>query len=323
MELRVAVVGVGAIGGWVAARLSRAGHSVSLLARGTTLAALRGSGLTLVEGASRTTLSLSASDDPSALGVQDLVVVALKAHALPSAAPAIARLAGSSAIIVPLVNGVPWWFFVGAAEPLALSSVDPDGTVARAIDAGQVLGAVVHVSCESPAPATTVHRNGNGLILGEIGQSSGARLTDIAGIFRHAGFEVRESDSIRKDVWYKLWGNMTMNPIAAITAADSQAILDEPLSEGLILAVMAEAAEIGARIGCTIEESGGDRIKVTRKLGRFRPSMLQDAEAGRTLELGALLEAPKEIACQLGIATPALDTLLGLARLFARSHGLA
>jgi 2-dehydropantoate 2-reductase len=182
---------------------------------------------------------------------------------------------------------------------------------------------VVHASCETAAPAVIVHRNGNGIILGEIDGTQSARLAKLAAAFADAGFNVTSSERIQRDVWYKLWGNMTMNPLSALTGATCDRILDDPQLLDFVLRVMAEAAEIGARIGCPIAESGRDRIAVTRKLGAFKTSMLQDAEAGRRLEIDALLAAPREIAAQLNIATPNIDVLLGMIRLFAKQHGLA
>jgi len=186
----------------------------------------------------------------------------------------------------------------------------------------RVLGSVVHAACSVQTPGCSVHKNGNGLIVGEPVGGSSARLDAVVGALRGASFDVTVSPQIQKDIWYKLWGNMTMNPISALTAATCDLILDDPLVSDFILRVMAEAAAIGARIGCPIAESGADRMAVTRKLGAFKTSMLQDAEAGRSLEIDALVAAPREIGRIVGIETPNMDALHGLVRLFARGRGL-
>jgi 2-dehydropantoate 2-reductase len=323
--LKIAIVGLGAIGGWVAGRFAAAGHHVSAFARGATLSTLRERGLTLEEAGDKSTFTIAASDDAEALGTHDLVLVAVKAQSLPHAATAVARLMRPETLVVPLMNGVPWWFFADVAADTRfrhLDAVDPNGRIARAIPTENVIGAVVHASCETRAPAHIAHRNGNGIILGEIRGGQSERVAQLASLFRSARFEVTVSERIQTNVWYKLWGNMTMNPISAVTGVTCDRILDDPLLLEFVLRVMAEAAEIGARIGCPIAESGRDRVAVTRKLGVFKTSMLQDVEAGRSLEIDALLAAPREIAAKLGITTPNMDALLGLVRVFARRHGL-
>jgi 2-dehydropantoate 2-reductase len=201
-------------------------------------------------------------------------------------------------------------------------SADPHGVIERAIPFEKVVGCVVHASASSPAPGTVMHHSGNKLILGEPRGGRSARLETICAMLEQAGFEAVRSANIHQDIWYKLWGNMTMNPISAITGATCDRMLDDPLVLGLALRVMAEAAEIGKRIGCAIKESGEDRIAVTRRLGAFKTSMLQDVEAGRPIEVDALLAAPREIAEKLSLPVPNIEALLGLTRLFAQTHGL-
>ena len=219
------------------------------------------------------------------------------------------------------MNGVPWWFFhglPGAFEGLPLATIDPDGVIAAAVPVERVIGAVVHLTCSTPEPGVVRHGVGNRLIVGEPKGGSSARLLAFAELLREAAFEVEVSPRIQQDIWYKLWGNMTMNPISAFTGAMADRILDDPLVNQFCLDVMAEAAAIGAAIGCPVAQSGADRMVVTRKLGAFKTSMLQDVEAGKPVEIDALLSAPREIGARAGIATPHLDTLLGLARLHAR-----
>lgn len=323
--MRIALVGAGAIGGWLGVRLASAGHQVSVVARGPTLEAIRSRGLRLTSGEETVTATVEASDDPAALGPQDLVVIAVKGPALVGAASTVADLLGEDTAVLSAMNGIPWWFFEGMAGPLAghaLSSVDPGGTIATQVPAWRVMGSVVHASCSVREPGHVVHRNGNGLIVGEPGGGASARLEAVAAALRDARFDVAVSALIQQDIWYKLWGNQTMNPISALTRATGDRMLDDPLVAAFALRVMAEAAEVGGRIGCPISESGEDRNQVTRKLGAFKTSMLQDVEAGRPLEIDALLSAPREIAAAVDVPTPNMDALHGLIRLFASVQGL-
>jgi 2-dehydropantoate 2-reductase len=321
--MRIAIVGAGAIGGWLAARLARSGQDVGVLARGETLAAIRRRGLRLTFGGETQTACVAASDKPGDLGPQDLVIVAVKGPALANVAPAVAAMLGPDTSVLPAMNGVPWWFTTGLSGPfegVPLHCVDPDGAIAAAIPPERVIGCVVHASSSVAEPGHVVHKMGNGLIVGEPSGGASPRLLETFEALRGAGFDVTVSKRIQQDVWYKLWGNMTMNPISALTGATTDRILDDPLLVEFTLAVMAEAKEVGRRIGCPIAESGEDRMKVTRKLGVFKTSMLQDAQAGRPLEIDALLAAPREIAGRAGVATPYMDALHGLIRLLAATR---
>jgi 2-dehydropantoate 2-reductase len=245
---------------------------------------------------------------------------------MPSVAPVIGPLLGPQTMLLTAMNGVPWWFFDGFGGPCQgrhLDSVDPGGTMAAAIPAGHVIGGVVHVSCSVPEPGLIRHHNGTGLIVGEPDHSVSGRLRALAGVLEKGGFEVTVSDRIHSDVWYKLWGNMTVNPVSVLTGATADQIIDDDLVRAFCEAAMREAQEIGARIGCPIAESPADRNKVTRKIGAVRTSMLQDADAGRPLELDALVGAVREIGAVVGVPSPATDALHGLARLHARVAGLA
>jgi 2-dehydropantoate 2-reductase len=326
MEYRkVCIYGAGAIGGWIGAGLAAAGCELSVVARGATLAALRAHGLRLSQGDQTQAHAVRAESDPALLGVQDLVVIAVKAPALPDVARHIAPLLGPNTVVLTAMNGVPWWFFHGFGERWQgrqLSSIDPEGRIAQAIPAAQVIGCVVHASCTLDGPGHVRRHAGNKLIIGEPAGGGSARLTALAELLARAGFEAPVSPQIQKDVWYKLWGNMTVNPISALTGATTDRIMDDDLVRGFISAVMLEAKEIGARIGIPIADSPEDRHSVTRKLGAFKTSMLQDVEAGRPVELDALVSAVRELGQWTGVATPSTDALLGLARLHARVQGL-
>ena len=332
--MRIAVVGLGAVGGLVAGRLARAGHAVSGLARGATLAAVREGGLRLHEGGQEVVARLAVSAAAEELGPQDLVVIALKGPALIEAAATLAPLLHERTVVLPAMNGVPWWFMHAhaadapapgtAGTPLdaPLAAVDPQGRIAAALPLRQVLGCVVHLTCASPQPGLVRHGFGQRLIVGEPAGGASARTEAVCRVLAEGGFSAEPSTDIRKDIWYKLWGNMTTNPISALTGATTDHILDDPLVQAFMLRAMAEAAAVGARIGCPIGQSGEERMVVTRQLGGFRTSMLQDAIAGRPLEIDALVGAVHEIGGQLGIATPSIVALLGLTRLMARERGL-
>ncbi|KJK16550.1 2-dehydropantoate 2-reductase [Burkholderiaceae bacterium 16] len=321
------IVGAGAVGGFIGARLARSGQGLNVLARGQTLSTLRAQGLTLVEGEHSETFQVHAEGDPAALGTQDVVILAVKAPALPQLARAIGPLIGPDTVVVTAMNGVPWWFFErpGPHAGLSLHAVDPEGAIARAIPATQVIGCVVHLTASTPAPATVRHGFGERLILGAAGGDSGmaaGKVETVASLLAKGGLEIERSAAIQQDIWFKLWGNMTMNPVSVLTGATCDRILDDPLVNRFCLAVMEEAGRIGAAIGCPIAQSGEERSQVTRKLGAFKTSMLQDAEAGRPLEIDALVASVREIGEHVGIATPNIDALLGLVRLHAQVRGL-
>jgi 2-dehydropantoate 2-reductase len=249
----------------------------------------------------------------------------VKTTALVEVAARIQPLLGSGTIVLPAMNGVPWWFFNGFGgryQGMRIESVDPGGAIGEAISARHVVGCVVHASCSVSAPGIVRHGAGNRLIVGEPDGKQSERVRDLVAQLVRAGFDATTSNCIQADVWYKLWGNMTMNPVSAITGATCDRILDDPLVSGFCLAIMREAAAIGAKIGCPISQSGEDRNAVTRQLGAFKTSMLRDVEAGRPVELDALVSAVREIGEKTGTATPNIDALLGLARLHARTRDL-
>jgi 2-dehydropantoate 2-reductase len=324
--LKVCVVGAGAIGGFLGTRLAASGAaSVAALARGTTLVALRDHGWRLEEDGGVTTAPVTlACEDPRELGPQDLLIIAVKAPTLPALAPTLKPLIGPHTLLLPAMNGVPWWFSHGVAAlgPAPLQSVDPDGVISAALPAAQVTGCVVHASAATRAPGIAVHRMGQRLIVGEPGGGESERVRTLAGLLRQARFEVDCSARIRYDIWYKLWGNMTMNPFSALTGATMDRVLADDLLRAFSAAAMGEAALVGKRIGCEVSESPAERHAVTGKLGAFKTSMLQDVESGRPLELDALVGVVREMGQRVGVPTPMIDALFGLTRLFGRVRGL-
>src|SRR5437868_826946 len=301
--MNICVVGAGAIGGWVAAKLALAGETVTALTSRGTLDRIK-----MNEGGGTTIAELGTFDGPA-----DVLIVAVKATALAPAAHSARALVGPQTIIVPMLNGVPWWF----VEGMPLKSVDADGSVAAALPFEQIVGCVVHASC-SRSDGTVFVKHADKLIIGEPGGGeTSERVARLFGSLDAAGLRPDLTGNVRRAIWYKLWGNATINPLSALVRASCDKILADPDCRAWMLEGMAELAAIGAAVGCPISESGEDRMAVTARLGAFKTSMLQDVEAGRPIELEALLGAPLEIARAHGIEAPALDRLYGVAKLMA------
>jgi len=231
-------------------------------------------------------------------------------------------------MVMTAMNGVPWWFFNGfggALKGTRLNTIDPEGQIDHAIPAHHVVGCVVHASCSLDAPGVVRHHFGQGLILGEPAQQSdqvAERVQQLVANLQTAGFNASASEQIQKDVWYKLWGNMTVNPISAFTGATTDLIMQDDLVRNFVSQIMLEAKVIGEKIGIPIAQTPEDRHAVTRKLGAFKTSMLQDVEAGKAVELDALVSVVRELGQLTQVSTPYTDALLGLSRLHARVHGL-
>lgn len=329
--MKVCIYGAGAIGGWIGAHLAQTGHEVSVVARGANLEALQKNGLQCVQTQAADAVlkaNVKVSAQPVDLGPQDLVIVAVKAPAMADVAQGIAPLLGPNTMVMTAMNGVPWWFFQGFGGTLqgtTLNTIDPEGRIAKAIPAHHVVGCVVHASCSMDAPGVVRHHFGQGLILGEPAEQNGQvseRVHQLVADLQAAGFTASASVQIQKDVWYKLWGNMTVNPISAITGATTDLILKDDLVREFVSKVMLEAKAIGEKIGIPIAQTPDDRHAVTLKLGAFKTSMLQDVEAGKTVELDALVSSVRELGQLSGVSTPYTDALLGLSRLHASVHGL-
>ena len=317
--MKVCIVGAGAVGGFIGARLAASGGvEVSAVARGATLLALQQHGWRLTMNGALMQTPVRASANAASLGVQDLVVVAVKAQALASVAQSIGPLLGPHTVVLPAMNGVPWWF----CEGWALNSVDPGGLIAASLPQQRVVGCVVHASIATAEPGWVQHHKGQGLIVGEPAGGQSERVQGVVDLLQRAGFEATASVDIRYDIWYKLWGNLTMNPVSAMTGATADRVLADPLVREFCTAVMIEAAQIGARIGCHIDQTPEQRHTLAAQLGAFKSSMLQDVQAGRSIELDAIVAAVQEIGQRVDLPTPNINALLGLTRLFARSHGL-
>jgi 2-dehydropantoate 2-reductase len=317
MSPSVAFVGAGSIGGWIADALDRAGWTVSLLARGATLAALRTGGLRVERGGE---LRHSRPNCGTAieLGVHDYVFLTVKAQVLPELAPTLSPLIGPTTVIVSATNGIPWWFFHDFGGDLAnqsLESVDPGRAQDRAFPRQRILGAVVHASVRALAPAHVQVVAAERLILGEpSGEVTGRLRQVVAGLMR-GGINAQESRRIRHEVWAKLWGNMNMNPLSALTRCGATEILADPDVRELCVRMMQEMQACAQRLDLQVGMTPIERIAVTQRLGNFRTSMLADLEAGRPLELAPQLGAVAEIAQRLDVAAPFVRSILGLTRL--------
>jgi 2-dehydropantoate 2-reductase len=299
---------------------------VSVIARGASLEAIRSRGLRLRTGAEGEVqvAQVRAEDDPARLGTQDCVIVAVKGHALPEVAARIAPLLGAGTSIVTAMNGVPWWFFDRLAfggGKLRLASLDSGGALSRAMPTPRIVGCVVHFAASTPEPGLVSHAMGRRLILGEPGGTVGARTNAIADACERAGFEVTRSESIEREFWVKLLGNVSFNPVSALTLATSDRLIADPLVKRYMVAVMREVLEIGRAVGVDAAIDPEARIDMARALGQFKTSMLQDMEAGKPLEIDGLLTATLEIAREAGVAAPHTESLLGLIRLRAGTSG--
>lgn len=329
---RVCIVGLGAIGGLLAAWLGRLPEGrvrLSALVRGDTLAAVRERGLVLDDATGTHHVALHAADHAAALGPQDLVIVAVKAPALPAVADAVAALSHDDTTVLGAMNGVPWWFFDGlptdAPVPTrgwVLDSVDPGGRLREHMPPSRTVGGVVHMAASTVGPGHVKHAMGRRLVIGDATGGAGPRTAAVAALLAEAGVEIETSSCIQRDVWFKLWGNVTMNPVSALTGATLDHILADELVRGFCSGVMAEAQALGAAIGLPIAQTPEERHAVTAKLGPVRTSMLQDLQAGRALEIDALLGSVRELGVRLQQPTPMLDALFGLVRLMARERGL-
>jgi 2-dehydropantoate 2-reductase len=313
--MKICIVGAGAIGGLTGAWLARAGHEVCLVARGTHLESIRANGLTLAEQGGRESLRLPASDEPADFGVQDAVFLCLKTYSIAAMLPRLRSLLGPDTTVVPAINGLPWWYFYregGRLDGLPIDCLDPDGSMLLALDPRRILGCVVHAAAQAPEPGLVSHTAGKLFILGEPDRTRSARAERLAAAMNAAGFEARIAADIRVEIWTKLVGNLSYNPVAALTLARMNDINGSEALLGLIRALMGEAMRVaeayGARVPVTIEE----RIGIAKKLAGAKISMHQDIERHRPIETEAIVGAVAELARKAGIATPMIDAVYAL-----------
>lgn len=317
--MKVCIYGAGAVGGLIAAGLARSGHDVCVVARGRHLDAIRQHGLEVRDRASGKvqTQALKADSDPAKLGPQDYVVVAVKAQSLPEVAERIGPLVGPDTSIITAMNGVPWWFFDRLSfgnGKLRLESLDPGGRLARAMPTERIVGCVIHLAASTPEPGVISHNMGRKLILGEPGGRNTLRTRRIADALDQAGFEVQVSDFIEKDFWVKLLGNVSFNPVSALTESTSDRLIENREVKNYMVQIMREVLAIGRAVGVDADIDPEARIDMARALGQFKTSMLQDLEAGKPLEIDGLLAGTLEIAGKAGVQAPYTQSLYGLIR---------
>jgi 2-dehydropantoate 2-reductase len=325
--MRIAIVGAGSIGGALGARLARAGHAVSMVARGAHLAAIRARGLTLVDHLDGGThvLQVPASDHPRDLGPQDLVVVTLKAHQIAGMLPQLGPLLEPGTVVVPAINGLPWWYFLGHAGAFAgrrIAALDPDGTMFAALEGARLLGCVVHVAAEVRAPGEVHHTAGRRLIVGELDGRRTARLARVTEALDGAGFQAEASDDIRLAVWTKLLGNTSFNPIAALTGYRMDQIVGDEAVLDVIRPMIREGQAVAERLGVHVKMTADERIALARQIGAARISMLQDLEQRRPLEIPAIVDAVIEVAAWVDVPVPTIRMVRALIAARARTLGL-
>lgn len=323
--MKICVFGAGAIGGYMGAKLAQAGADVSLVARGPHLAAMQANGLRLVEESGEITVPVRAEEDPAALGEQDYVIVTLKAHSVPPVVGRMAPLIGENTTVVSGVNGVPWWYFHkhgGDLEGTRLASVDPGNVQWDGFGPDRVLGCVVYPAAEVVQPGVVKHIEGNRFSLGEPDGSKSDRALDLSKALSAAGLKAPVRPRLRDEIWVKLWGNLSFNPISALTHATLDVLCIEPGTRGIARAMMVEAQEIAETLGVKFPIDVDRRIDGGAAVGAHRTSMLQDLDAGRPMEIDALVGSVQELGRIVGVTTPTIDMVLALVQQRARVAGL-
>lgn len=322
--MRIGIFGAGAIGGYLAVELARAGEDVHVVARGDTLAAIRRNGLRLLIGDEERTAHPPASDDPGEIAPVDYLVLAVKANAVPAIAPRLAPLLGPETAVVTAVNGIPFWYFYGQDGPFRdrhVESVDPGGIAWSEIGPERCIGCVVYPACDVVEPAVIRHLEGDRFVLGEPDGSRSERVQRLGRALIGAGLKAPVRPRIRDEIWVKLWGNLSFNPISVLTGATLDAITGDEGTRAVARAMMEEARAIGERLGVRFGVDVERRIAGAQAVGAHKTSMLQDFERGRALELDALVTAVQEIGRWVEVPTPTIDTVLALTRLRARTAG--
>ncbi len=324
--MKICIFGAGAIGGYMAVKLVQAGVDVSIVARGAHLAAIQSRGLTLVEeGAEPVTVQVRASSNAADLGVQDYVIVTLKAHSVPPVVGAMQPLIGPHTTIVSGVNGVPWWYFHKIGGPLEgrrLHSVDPGDVQWNGIGPDRVLGCVVYPAAEVSEPGVIRHVEGNRFSLGEPDGSKSDRATALSQVLQSAGLKAPVRPRLRDELWVKLWGNLSFNPISALTHATLDVLCTDPGTRDVARRMMIEAQVVAEKLGVSFPIDVDRRIEGGAAVGAHRTSMLQDLDAGRPMEIDALVASVQELGRVTETPTPTIDTVLALVALRGRVAGL-
>ncbi len=322
--MRICIYGAGAIGGYLGAGLARHGAKVTLIARGPHLEAMQAGGLVLVSGEEREQVPVSAFEDPAEAGPQDYVFVTLKAHSVPPVADRIAELFDEQTAVVWGVNGVPWWYFYGldgAFRDCRISCLDPDGALWDRLGPERMIGCVVYPAAEVIEPGVIRHVEGNRFSLGEPSGERTPRVRQLSELLIAAGFKAPVRPQIRNEIWIKLWGNLSFNPISALTGATLETIGTDAGTREVARCMMREAQNIGEALGVRFSVDVDHRIRGAVEVGAHKTSMLQDLERGRPMEIDALVTAVQEMGRMTGIETPSIDAVLALIRQRAREAG--
>jgi 2-dehydropantoate 2-reductase len=322
--MKFAVVGAGAIGGYLGVRLALAGESVTFIARGRNLEAIRAHGMKLVleDGSQQTATGVQAFEHPAEAGPQDVILLTVKAHQVGAVAPQLDAMCHADTAIVTMQNGIPWWYFHGHGGPLAarpVTSADPDGTIARHVDPRRIIGSVVYPAAELEQPGVVRVVEGNRFTLGELDGSTTPRVQAISEALVRGGLKAPVTGDIRSEIWLKLWGNLSFNPISALTHATLVDICQFPLTRALAAAMMTEAQTIAEKLGVTFRVSLEKRIAGAERVGAHKTSMLQDVEHGRAIEIEALVGSVAELGRMTGTPTPHIDAVYACASLLART----
>jgi 2-dehydropantoate 2-reductase len=322
--MKIAIIGAGAIGGLVGAKLALAGEDVTFMVRGANLTAIRANGIKLVEhdGTELIATNVKASSDYAATGPQDVVILALKANQVEAIVADLPKLFGKDTVVIPMQNGVPFWYFQkhgGPFEGRGVESVDPSGLIAAGIPAERIVGCVVYPASELVAPGVIHHIEGDRFPLGELDGTTTARVQALSDVFVKAGFKAPVLDQIRSEIWLKLWGNLTFNPISALAHSTLVDICQFPLTRELATAMMTEAQTVANKLGITFRVPLEKRIAGAEKVGKHKTSMLQDIEAGRGPEIDALVGSVIELGRLTETPTPHIDTVFALVKLLAKT----
>lgn len=324
MSKKICIYGAGAIGGFMGAMLAKAGAGVSLVARGPHLAAMQENGLVLETAEGRETVPVTASENPADLGVQDYVIITLKAHSVPGVIDAMQPLLGPDTAVVFAVNGVPWWYFHklgGDLDGRRVETVDPGGKIWDGIGPERALGCVVYPAAEVPEPGVIKHLAGDRFSIGEPDGEKSERAQELSSLLKAAGLRAPVRPRIRDEIWVKLWGNCSLNPISALTGATVEEMCTAPDVRATVKNIMLEAQNVGEALGVKFAIDVEKRIAGAEAVGAHKTSMLQDLERGRPMEIDALVAAVAELGQLTGVETPTLDTVLGLVRQRARVAG--
>ena len=320
--MKICVVGAGAIGGLVAAKLAAIGEEVTVIVRGPHLAAIRARGLRLRMDGAETVAQVRATDKIAEAGPQDLVILGMKAHQVAAVAPDLKQLLLPQTAIITAQNGIPWWYFRklgGPHEGTTLESVDPGGVIAQHLEVDRVIGSIIYPASEIVEPGVIQHVEGNRISLGELDGQETERLKGLTDLLRRAGFKMRPTSDLRSELWVKLWGNCTFNPISALTHATLVDICQFPETRALAQSMMREAQEVGEKLGARFAVSLEKRIAGAEAVGKHKTSMLQDVESGRPIELAALLGSVIELGRITGTPTPHLGAVFACTGLLART----